>query len=201
MARTQTANVVQRVTDRVGQTLALVASSVRRRGSRAVFAGVTVGYLVTFLWAMGDLNFRRTGVGVVAVVDDPLARMLEPGPGPYTHEPVALVELGVGVLQFSPLNTALGLGIALLVGVNMAFTAIAVTQPKSCSIGTTAGVMASIPALVAGSACCAPAIFLALGITASGVALTAFLWLLPLGIVLLLVTPLYLAGQIDPAAL
>jgi len=159
-------------------------------------------YLATFLWAMADIAIRTSaGIGVTAVVDDPLSRMFVPGPGPYTHEPIALIELGVATFTFSPLNTALGLFIAGLVGLNLASTYLAITQPASCGIGATSGVFASVPALLAGSTCCAPVVLVALGIQASGILLTAFTWLLPLGVLTLLASQVYLAGQVDLTAI
>lgn len=193
---------VGRARERLGRTLEVCVAVFRRRRPASLFAVVTVAYLLTFLWAMTDLVIRAgTDFGVTAVVDDPLSRMFVSGPGPYTWEPIALVEFGVGALAFSPLNTVLGLLVASLVGLNLAMTYLAITQPASCSIGTGSGVAASVPALLAGSACCAPAIFLALGLQAGGLLLTAFTWLLPLGVLALLGSLLYLGGQVDPTAM
>jgi hypothetical protein len=190
-----------RVRRRLGLTLGVSAGVFRRPKALAVFAAVTAAYLVTFLRAMADLVFRTgAGFGVAAVVDDPLSRMFVPGPGPYTHEPIALIELGIATFTFSPLNTALGLSLSVLVGLNLAITSLAVTQPASCGIGASSGVLASVPALLAGSTCCAPVILVAFGIQASGIFLTAFTWLLPLGVLALVGSVVYLAGQVDPAA-
>lgn len=171
-----------------------------RRDFLAILASVTVLYLVVFLWAINDLFFQ-SGVGFgIEVVSDPLSQMFEPGPGTFTFEGVAMVSLGEALYLFSPLNVAIGLGLSLLVGLNLGLAYLAITQPKSCGLETSTGIFASIPALLAGSACCAPAIFLALGITATGTMLTMFSLLLPIGIVLLVGSLVYLAGKISPHA-
>lgn len=186
---------------RLAATGSVARGVLRRRGSLAVFAGVTAGYLLAFLWLLGDM-IVATEVGFSAfVVEDPLARALRPAPGAFLFQPVALLELGVVVWELSPLNTLLGAGIAALVGFNLAFSYLAVTQPRSCGLSTGAGVLAAVPGLFAGSTCCAPVLLLVVGIQASGLVLAAFAWLLPVSVLLLLSTLLYVAGKIDLAAL
>ena len=102
--------------------------------------------------------------------------------------------------MFSGENTAIGLVISLLVGLNLALTYLAVTQPKSCGIEAGTGVLAAVPALFAGSACCGPVLFLVIGIQAGGVLLTAFQWLLPAAALLLLGSLVLVAGRVDPTA-
>jgi hypothetical protein len=186
---------------RLAVTGAVARGVLRRRGSLVVFAAVTGGYLLAFLWLLGDMVVA-TEVGFsMFVVDDPLARSLRPAPGAFLFRPVALFELGVVVWEFSPLNTLLGAGIATLVGFNLAVSYLAVTQPRSCGLSTGAGLLASIPGLLAGSTCCAPVLLLVIGIQASGLVLAAFAWLLPVSVLLLVSTLVYVAGKIDLAAL
>jgi hypothetical protein len=175
--------------------------AVRRRDSRAVLVGVLVVYLGAFLVALRDLTVRGGADIAVTVADAPLSTALEPGTGPFTYRPVVLLELGVAVWEFSPLNTLLGVGLAALVGLNIALSYLAVTQPRACGIGAGAGIAASFPALLAGSTCCAPVIVLVLGIQASSALLTAFVWLLPVSVLLLVGTLLYVSGKIDPTVL
>jgi hypothetical protein len=185
----------------IRQTPAVVAGTIRRRDGLAVAAFSTVGYLALYSVAIGDLSLRRgADIGLVAV-DRPLVRLLEQAPGAFSFEPILLVQFGLGTYLFSPINAALGLLIALLVGLNMALSRVAIAQPRSCGIGAGSGLFASIPALLAGGACCAPVVFIALGITASGTLLALVPWLLPLGLLLLAASAIYLAGQIDPAVL
>ena len=182
-------------------TVSAVRATFRRRDTLAVFTGVAAVYLVAFLYMLQDLAFR-SGAGLsVTLADDPLGTVLQPAPGTFMRQPVALLELGIAVWEFSPVNTGIGAAIATLVGVNIALSYLAITQPRQCGMSAGAGVVAGMPALLAGSACCAPVVFLVLGIQATGALMTAFAWLLPVSIVLLLATLVYIAGKIDPTAL
>jgi hypothetical protein len=185
----------------IRRTPAVIQGALHRRDGRGVLFVGTVTYLVVYLWAIQDLAFRR-GVDVsVLVVDRPLQRMLESAPGAFSYEPIMLLEFGFGTFLFSPINTALGLGLALLVGINLALSYLAITQPKSCGLSAGSGVLAAVPALLAGSACCAPVVLIVLGITATGPILAVLPWLLPLGVVLLIASLVYVAGKIDPTVL
>ena len=185
---------------RLATTGSLVGGLLRRPGTLAIVLVVMLGYLTVFLIVMQDFTFDL-GVGFSSfVVDQPLDRMFEPGPGHYQYEPIAVLDIWIGTWVFSPLNTAIGLVISLLVGLNFALTYLAVTQPKSCGIGAGTGVLAAVPALFAGSACCGPVIFLVVGIQASGILLTAFQWLLPAAALVLLGSLGFVAGRVDPTA-
>jgi len=194
-------NVPSRVRSRLATTARVAHGVFRRRGSLTVFLGVTIAYLGVFLWVLSDIIVHSGAGFSVFVADQPLSRTFRPAPGAFLYQPVALLELGVVVWEFSPLNTLLGLLIASLVGLNLAFSYLAVTQPKSCGMSASAGLFASIPGLLAGSTCCAPVILLVLGIQASGIILTAYVWLLPASIALLLGTLVYVAGKVDPTAI
>ncbi|MFW6153021.1 MAG: hypothetical protein ACOC42_01540 [Halobacteriota archaeon] len=162
----------------------------------AVVALVTGTYLALFLWAIGDLFVQPTGSVGIDVVDDPLAVAVTSGPGPYTYEAIARLEAGVFLLLVSPLNVAIGLGLASLVGLNIGLVYEAYKRPASCGLEAGSAAFASIPALLTGSACCAPAAFIAFGITATGTLLTAFSLLLPLGVVLLLASLVYVGSHL-----
>lgn len=174
----------------------------RRWDSLLVFVFVTVGYLGAFLYMMQDIFIDTSvGFGVSVPVSDPLSVMFQPGPGLIAYEAIAVVELGVLSWTFSPINTAIGLSIAVLAGLNMAMTYLAVTQPKACGLGASSGVIASIPALLAGGACCAPVVAIVFGIQMSAVLVTAFTWMLPAGGALLALSLVYIAGKVDPTAI
>ena len=186
---------------RLGTTVAVSRGALGRRDALAVLTGSAILYLFAFLYALQNLVVRTSAGLSVTVADAPVETALQQGTGPFTYRPAALLELGVVVWEFSPLNTLLGLGIAGLVGLNFALSYLAVTQPRSCGIGAGAGVVASVPALLAGSTCCAPVIVLVLGIQASSALLTAFVWLLPVSVLLLVGTLVYVAGKIDPTVM
>ncbi len=167
-----------------------------RLDSVSVFVFVTVGYLVAFLWIVGDLSLRPDVAANLVVIDDPLSRMFD-RTGPASFEAVALVDTGVVRWLASPVNVLIGLVLAGLVGVNLAMTYLAVVQPASCGIGAGSGLFASLPALLSGTLCCGPVILIALGIQASALLLTLFVWMLPIGVAMLLGSLVYVAGKID----
>ena len=183
------------------RTVSVVGSASRRRDAAAVFIATGGAYLLVYFYAIGNLSYQP-GIGYeVLLVDSPLSRTFEPGPGRFAYEPIAIVDLWIVRYLFSPINTAIGLGLSLLVGANLALSYLAIVQPKACGIGTSSGLLASIPAVLAGGACCAPVLLLVLGITAGGTLLTIITWLLPVGVVLLVGSLVYLARQINPSAL
>lgn len=181
---------------RLGETVAATSLVVRRYDSLVLAAVIAIGYLAAFLWAIGDLAFRPDVAGNLIVVDDPLSRMFD-RTGPASFEAVAMVDTGVVRLLVSPVNVAIGLSVAGLVGINLGLTYLAIVQPASCGIGAGSGLFASLPALLSGTVCCGPVVLIALGIQASGLLLTMFAWLLPLGIILMLLSLVYVAGKID----
>ncbi|QFU84734.1 hypothetical protein [Natronorubrum aibiense] len=181
---------------RFEETVAAIGLVVRRSDSLAITAVIVISYLTVFLWVIGDLAFRPDVTANLIVVDDPLNRMFL-RTGPASFEAVALLDTGVVRLLLSPINVALGLLVASLVGINLGLTYLATVQPAACGIGAGSGLLASVPALLSGTVCCGPVVLIALGIQASGLLLTMFAWLLPLGIGLLLVSLIYVAGTID----
>jgi hypothetical protein len=183
------------------RTPRVLLGATRRRDTWIVFTIATVGYLLLYLWLLQNL-FVGTGYGIgIEVVSEPLDRLFRSGPGTYGYEAIARVDLARVRLLFSPMNTAIGGAVALLVGANLTLSYLAVVQPRSCGIGAGTGLLASVPALLTGGTCCAPVLLLVLGVTASGTLLSLLSWLLPVGVVLLIASLIYLAGQISPAAL
>ncbi|WP_424016367.1 hypothetical protein ACOZ4N_01140 (plasmid) [Halorientalis pallida] len=177
--------LIGRIGDALARTRAATGLVVRRRDSQLVFATVTLLYLVLYLWAIGHLAAGLGGFDVL-VVSDPLSKLLQPELGPFSFTPVARVTAGPVTYLFS-LNTILGLGIALLVGLNVGLTYLVWRQPSACGIGrSSTGFLASIPALLSGTACCGPVVLIVLGVQASGVLLTGFQLLLPLAVAVLL---------------
>lgn len=183
----------------ISRTRVASGMTLRRRDSLPVFGAVTVGYLTLYLWVIGDLAPGLGGYEVF-VVSDPLSKLFQPSLGPFSFTAVARFDLGPLTYLFS-LNSLLGLGIAALVGLNMALTYLAWTQPKACGIGeSSTGLLASVPALLSGTACCGPVILIAFGIQASGLILTTFQFLLPAALLMLLGSLVLVGRQIDPTA-
>lgn len=185
---------------RTADAVATLRAMMARRDARVVGLLVGVAYLLAYLFAVGDLVLRPGGGSSLFVVSDPFARALE-RTGPTSFERVALVEVWRARLLFSPVNALVGVSLGTLVGLNVALSYLSIRYPSDCGIGAGSGLLASVPALLSGTACCGPVVFLALGVQAGGALLTAFTWLLPLGAVALLATLAYLATRLDAAAL
>lgn len=184
------------VQERLADTVRAVSFVFRRRDAAAVVTTVTVGYLVTYLWAAQNLSYRPEVDPGLLVISRPLERMFV-RTGPASFDAIAVLDTGVFRLLVSPLNISIGLVLAVLVGVSLGLTYLAVVQPRACGIGAGSGMMASLPALLSGTVCCGPVVLLAVGLQASGFLMTMFTWLLPAGVVLLVGSILYLAGKID----
>ena len=184
----------------VSRTLAATRAVFDRRDAVAVVAVTAVAYLLVYLYALGHLAPGLDGFDVV-VVSGALGKFLRPELGPFAFTPVARVSLGPVTYLFS-FNTVIGAGIAGLVGLNLGLTYLAWRQPAACGVGTSSsGVLASIPAVLSGTACCGPVVLIVLGIQASGIVVTAFQFLVPVAVVLLLGSLVLVGRQVDPARL
>ncbi|MFO8231111.1 MAG: hypothetical protein R6U20_00450, partial [Longimonas sp.] len=100
-----------------------------------------------------------------------------------------------------PLNILIGGLLSLLAALNLMVTYVAYNQPSACSFNRSTGVLASLPALLAGGACCAPAIVLILGLQVSSLFITAFQVLIPVAAVLLLITLKLILDRTHPERL
>jgi hypothetical protein len=121
--------------------------------------------------------------------------------GALSFEPVVGVVVGPVELLVAPVNVAIGGALALLVGVNLAVSFLAWRHPAACGIGgggTSAGLLAGLPALLSGTACCGPVVLIALGIQASGVLVASFGFLVPAAVLLLLGSLVYVGRKVDP---
>lgn len=181
-------------------TLAAIRLALARRDTRAVATVVAVAYLIAYLWATGDLSYRPDVTARLLVVDDPVGRLFA-RVGPASFGAVATLDTSVFRLLVSPINLVIGAVLAGLVGINLALSYLAVRRPSACGIGTGSGILASIPALLSGTVCCGPVVLLAVGVQASAALLTAFTWLLPVGVLLLLASLGYIAAKIDTGPL
>lgn len=180
----------------VSRTVAAVEVVPRRTDSRLFLVVTTVGYFVTYLFTVGDLALTGRG-GVTLVVGTDFMRAFA-STGFFRFEPIVLVGAGPVTYLFSPLNTLIALVLSVLVGVNLALTYLGWVQPRACGLEASSGVLAGIPALLSGAACCGPTILLVLGIQASGILITGFQFLVPIAIVMLLVSLLLIGRQVDP---
>lgn len=182
----------------LGRTGVAIRGALSRQDGRVTAAVAAAAYLVVYLVGMGHLGTGPWDFAL-SVVSDPLARMVEPT-SPFQWEPVALLVAGPIELLISPLNLALGSALAVLVGINLGVSVVAYRGPSACRLGSGAGVAAGLPGLLSGFACCGPTVLLVVGLQASATILTVFQWLVPLAVVGLLGTLLWVGTKVEPAA-
>lgn len=192
-ARTE---LLPRFRNRLGHTRSAIRLALSRGDSRAVFGMITGGYLVAYLWAVQDLALRPGVDAGIVTVDDMLGTALR-RIGPTSFERVAMIDTGVVRWLVSPGNVLVGLALAVLVGISLSLTYLALVQPRSCGIGAGTGLLAAIPALLGGTFCCGPVIAFALGIQLTSLTITAFAWLIPVAVAMLVGTTMYLGGKIQ----
>lgn len=178
------------------QTRAAVGLTLQRKDGVLVTVGTAVAYLVLYLVATQAL-IRGRGEFDLTIAANP-SKLLFRQNGVLSFEPIALVDLVVVRLLVSPPELLIAGGIAVLVGLNLGLSYLAWRQPAACGISPGAGVFAAVPALLSGSACCAPVLLIILGIQASGLLIVAFDVLLPVSVLLLLASLFLVARRIRP---
>lgn len=186
------------VTSLVGRTGVAIRGTLSRWDGRAILVGTGVAYLLVYLWAL-DLAFVGDGTVGAFLADDPGSLIFRER-APFIFEPIGIVYLGVIDLFVSPVNLAIGLGIAALVGLNLAVAWVAWRGPSACGISSGGGAVAGIPALISGFACCGPTILIIVGIQASAGLIALFQWLLPIAVALLVLTLLWVGSRVEPTA-
>ena len=146
---------------------------------------VALVYLVIILVALADLTidgvFRPASLFVVANWESLVLRVRVPFP----FEAVAILEAPFLVRLVSPLNIAIGLALGLLTGVQVALVRIARRCAVACGLSPATGVLAGLPGLLAGSACCAPVLLILLGVQVTASLVTLMGLMIPAAFVLL----------------
>ena len=160
-----------------------------------IFLGVVFLFQAVFMVAMQDISLNSGSSYGFQVVQD-LTIMFEQR-APFQYEPVAQLDIGLVNILISPINIGLGLLLAVLTGLNIVFAYISWRQPDVCKVNKSTGLLSSVPALLAGSACCAPLIPLLLGIQITSALLIFISILIPIAILLLVVNLIVAAGQVD----
>ena len=189
----------------VRRTLFAVRTALGRPDGRFTFGATTVGYWLLYGVGLGHLGLRSGGGAAtgteplvdVFVVSDPIAAATR-RVAPFQYETVALVTVGPLEYLFAPVTAAIGLGLAALVGVTLAVSVVAWRGPSACRIGAGAGAAAGVPGLLSGFACCGPTILLIAGVQASAGLLAAMQWFLPLAVLTLVGTLLWVGSRVDP---
>lgn len=157
----------------------------RQRPQRWVLLGATLLYWLLYLLAVQDLRLHTQLQSWSARLGREPWSLMWQSRGPFQFEPVALVQGPLFTWTASPLNALIGLALAVLVGLNLALAWTAVFRPAYCSARPTTGVMAALPGLLAGSACCGPIVFLVLGVPVTASIMGLFGMLIPLSALLL----------------
>lgn len=178
-------------------TAVAIRGALTRRDGRVTLGGSGLAYFLLYLVGLRHLGFGRSGYEV-SVVSNPLTRAFRQV-GPFQWEPIALVVVGPVELLVAPLNMLLGGVLALLVGLNLAVSVVAWRGPSACRLGPGAGTAAGLPGLLSGFACCGPTILLVVGVQASAGILALFQWLLPITVVALLATLLWVGSRVEAA--
>jgi len=160
-----------------------------------VFIVTTVAYLVAYLFLIGDLSYVAANSGF-AVEFGSLSNAFRRVSAFY-FEPVASVSAGPVFLLVSVGNLLIGGSIAVLVGANLTFTYVSIRNPSACSARNKTGLLSAVPALAAGTACCAPTIFIVLGIQASAGLLALQSLALPVSVALLVVALSMVAPKVN----
>lgn len=185
------------MTDLLRRTGAAVGAVGRRRDAGAVVVIASLGYLVVYSWAVGDLSLAAGRDLSVVLVERPLQRALM-SRGFFSFEPIALIDAGGLRYLLSPIDLLFAIVLSALVGINLGLTYLGLVQPKACGLEASTGVFAAIPALLSGVACCGPAILVVVGIQATGLLIAGFELLVPVAVGLLVLSLLLVGRQVDP---
>lgn len=179
----------------VGETAAKTRAVVR--ANLGVFLLASLGYLLAYLAIIGDLSLvaDRTGAFIefeMGSLSNAFRRI-----STFYFEAVASVSVGPVFLLVSVGNLLVGGTVAALVGANLVFTYFSIKNPNRCSAHNKTGLLSAIPALAAGTTCCAPVIFIALGIQASAGLLALQTAALPVSVLALLAALSLVATKVE----
>lgn len=183
----------------LGRTVAALEMAGGRWDSRAVFLGAGTSYLILYLATVGDLSYVAGGAGAFTIrTADDLSRAFV-SLGFFRFDAIAVVSIGPLTYLVSPINTLVALVLSSLVGANFALTYLGVVQPRACGLESSTSVLAGIPALLSGAACCGPTILLVIGVQASATLITGFQLLIPVAVAMLVGSLLVVGRQVDPS--
>ena len=154
----------------------------------AVLAGVA--YALVYLAGLGDITLDERAGWLFKTGALSLERMLSMR-SPFVFEALAMVEAGWWIVLISPLNLLLALVLGVLLALNVHGVVALWQAPTSCTLSTAGSATGALPALLAGSACCAPSLLLLLGVPALGMFAAFFGYLIPLSLLGLLASRIW----------
>ncbi|GCF15484.1 hypothetical protein Harman_34190 [Haloarcula mannanilytica] len=187
--------IAARIEGLLRRTAIALRGALTRNDGRVTLGVTGLSYFLSYLVGLRHLGFGQPGYEI-SVVSNPLTRAFRQV-GPFQWEPVALVVAGPVELLVAPLNILLGGVLATLVGLNLAVSVVAWRGPSACRLGPGAGAAAGLPGLLSGFACCGPTVLLVVGVQASAGILSLFQWLLPITVVALLGTLLWVGNRVE----
>jgi hypothetical protein len=139
------------------------------RRHRLMAGAVTIVYLLTYLWSIGDIVVTATdrsrfgAVPPIQVAPDWPAKLLRQT-APFSYEPILAARLAGHIQLFlAPVNVALALLLSGLVGANLAAAVHLYRTAPICRRRSFAGLLGVLPGFLSGFACCAPTLTLLLG--------------------------------------
>jgi hypothetical protein len=154
--------------------------------SQAIAWAVALAYLLLFQLAVADLTLDGAARPALVLVVEGWHNLLLRARAPFQFEAVAVVEAPFLVWLVSPMNIAIGLALGLLTGFQIALVRIARRCAAACGLKPAAGALAAVPGLLAGSACCAPILFVLLGVQVTASLITLMGLLIPAAFLFLL---------------
>ncbi len=156
------------------------------RRSQAIAIGVALAYVLVFQYAISDLTIDGTVRGFSFFGLSNWQEVVFRQRVPFQFESVAVIEGPFFVWLLAPVNLAFGLVLGALTGAQIGLTSVARKCAVSCGLSPAAGLFAGLPGLLAGSACCAPILFVLLGIQLTASLVTLMGMMVPIAFVLLL---------------
>ncbi len=159
--------------------MALTSDALPRR--MALLAGIT--YTCFYLFAIGDVDLVASSQWRAQLGQFDFGHLLR-ARSPFLFEAVALLQAGNVLMLVSPMNLLITAILAGLLGANV-HGALALHQNAACRTGNGRVFGGALPALLAGSACCAPGIVLLLGIPGLAAFSGFFAYLIPLSATIL----------------
>ena len=163
----------------------LPVSLMREAAARRLAWGIALVYLAIFLIVIGDLTIDGVSRPFSAFAAAAWESLVLRQRSPFQFEALAVVEAPFLVWLVSPMNVAIGAALGLLTGVQVALVGVARRCSLACGMSPATGLLAGLPGLLAGSACCAPILFLLLGLQVTASVVTVMGLLIPVAFVLL----------------
>jgi hypothetical protein len=182
----------------------LVRATLRARRYRRWVLLIAAGYVLVYLLAIQNLIItgrdlsRFVSIPSVQVSADWPSRWLEPIAAFYYEPIVAIRPINHVTFLVSPVNLAIGLLLAGLVGVSVSAALYARRlQGPACRTRGVGGVVAALPGFLTGFACCVPTVALALGAQFALAVVAVRSWFVPAAVVALLGSMLWTGSRLS----